>query len=419
MEPSSNSPDQSVTLRSVGLRIYAPALMYGLGQGAIAPVIALAARDLGASLGTAGFIVTLLGLGQLVSDLPAGALAARIGERRAMLAAGGVIALALVVCLLAPYVWVLGLGIFTIGLAGAVWMLARQAYITEVVPYELRARALSTLGGANRIGTFVGPFVGAGAVGLIGIRGPFLLFILAVLVALVVILRLPDPPGSTSGSAGRGGIRAVLAMVREAFPVLRTLGVGILLVGAIRASRQVVIPLWAEQLGLDASTTSLIFGVAGAVDMLLFYPAGLLMDRRGRNWVAVPSMTLLGLAVLLLPSTTGVLSLAAVAVLIGVGNGLGSGLVMTLGADLAPPDRRPEFLGAWRLCADTGNALGPVTVSVVGSVLALWAGIGVIGLVGLLAAGMLGFWIPRTGRHRLRTGPDQSRDSGYNTESPR
>lgn len=418
MSESSSASNQPVTLRSVGLRIYAPSLAYGLGQGAIAPIIALSARDLGASLGTAGFIVTLLGLGQLVADVPAGALAGRIGERRAMLAAGGVIALALVICLSAPYVWVLGLGIFAIGLAGAVWMLARQAYITEVVPYELRARALSTLGGASRIGTFVGPFVGAGAVHLIGIRGPFLLFILTVLVALVVIFRLPDPPGSTSGSAGRGGVLAVLRMVREAFPVLRTLGIGILLVGAIRASRQVVIPLWAEHIGLDASTTSLIFGVAGAVDMLLFYPAGVLMDRRGRNWVAVPSMGLLGLSVLVLPLTGNLVSLAAVAVLIGIGNGLGSGLVMTLGADLAPADRRPEFLGAWRLCADTGNAFGPVTVSTVGSVVALWAGISVIGVVGLLAAGMLGYWIPRVGGQPLPSRV-QPQDSGNNTESAR
>ena len=49
-------------------------------------------------------------------------------------------------------------------------------------------------------------------------------------------------------------------------------------------------PLWADHLGLDAATTSLIYGLAGGIDMLVFYPAGKVMDRKGRTWVAVPSM---------------------------------------------------------------------------------------------------------------------------------
>lgn len=383
------------SLRAVGIRVYVPATLYGLGQGAIAPIIALSARDLGASVSTAGLIVALLGIGQLVADVPAGALAARIGERRAMLAAGAMIALALVLCWFAPSVWALGLGIFAIGLAGSVWMLARQAYIAEVVSPELRARALSTLGGVHRIGQFAGPFLGAGVVGLIGVHGPYLLFIAAVLVALLVLVGLPEPPGADTGDARRGSIRDVLRMARDSFPVLRTLGLGVVLVGAVRASRNVVIPLWADHLGMDPAATSVIFGVAGAVDMLLFYPAGLLMDRRGRNWVAVPSMALLGLSILLLPLTTGPFSLAAVAVLMGFGNGMGSGLVMTLGADLSPPGRRPEFLGAWRLCADVGNGLGPVAISAVAGFFALWAGIAMMGAVGMLAAALLGYWIPR------------------------
>ncbi|MEK8227717.1 hypothetical protein NKG05_18850 [Oerskovia sp. M15] len=38
----------------------------------------------------------------------------------------------------------------------------------------------------------------------------------------------------------------------------------------------------------------MIFGLSGAVDMLLFYPAGKIMDRMGRLWVAVPCMVVLG-----------------------------------------------------------------------------------------------------------------------------
>ena len=43
----------------------------------------------------------------------------------------------------------------------------------------------------------------------------------------------------------------------------------------------------------------------------------------------------------------------------GLGNGISAGVVMTLGADVAPAESRTQFLGGWRLCADLGNAGGP------------------------------------------------------------
>ena len=48
--------------------------------------------------------------------------------------------------------------------------------------------------------------------------------------------------------------------------------------------------------------------------------------------------------------------------MIGFGNGLGSGSMMTLGADLAPRGATGEFLGLWRLIGDSGSAGGPLIV---------------------------------------------------------
>ena len=125
--------------------------------------MALTALDLGASSGQASLVVALAGVGQLTGDLPAGWLIARWGERSTMLAASPLVAIALAACALAGSLWLLAAGIFCTGLAAAVWGLARQTYVTAVIPLHLRARALSTLGGSQRIGMFIGPFAGAGA----------------------------------------------------------------------------------------------------------------------------------------------------------------------------------------------------------------------------------------------------------------
>jgi MFS family permease len=377
-------------VRRAALSIYGPSTIWGVGQGAILPVVALSARELGASVGAAGLVVALTGLGALAGDIPAGALAHRIGERHAMLWSTAVAAIALVGCVLAPSVPVLGVSVAALGASAAVWGLARQAYLADVVPVAQRARALSTLGGSHRIGVFVGPFAGAWAIGVWGLDAAYAIHAFAAVIACVVLVAVPEVPRVDPEAHAAS---STVAVVRAHLPVLRTLGLGVVVLAALRASRQVVLPLWAEHRGIDATTTSVIFGASGAVDMLLFYPAGYVMDRLGRRWVAVPSTILLGVCFLLLPLTTGLRGVLVVALLLGVANGAGSGIVMTLGADASPVVGRSQFLGAWRLCADAGAAGGPVLVSAVSAAASLATGVWVMGVVGLLGAGALHRWI--------------------------
>jgi len=171
-------------------------------------------------------------------------------------------------------------------------------------PFELRARALSTLGGVQRIGSFIGPFLGAFAMKFLGTDGAYWVHLVAAVLACGVLVSLPDIESVRRTRGSRPvAAQSTWVVIRDHLPVLRTLGVGALLVGAVRASRQVVIPLWALHIGLDAQTTSVIFGLSGAVDMLLFYPAGKLMDRHGRRWAAVPAMTTTPPRTSLTPST--------------------------------------------------------------------------------------------------------------------
>jgi MFS family permease len=200
-------------------------------------------------------------------------------------------------------------------------------------------------------------------------------------------------PSAHAAAVARPTVRGVLAAKRK---LLLTVGIGVLLVSAVRASRQAVIPLWAEHLGLDATTTSVIYGLSGAVDMLVFYPAGKVMDRRGRAAVAVPSMLIMAAALLLMPWTGSAVTLLLTALLVGFGNGIGSGMIMTLGADYSPSPGRAQFLGVWRFLSDIGSSSGPALLSGVTVVAPLGAGIMVTGLLGTAAAAVLWYWIPRT-----------------------
>lgn len=109
---------------------------------------------------------------------------------------------------------------------------------------------------------------------------------------------------------------------------------------------------------------------------------------------------------LLMPFTSGFNTLLLASLALGFGNGIGSGMIMTLGADNSPRHGRAHFLGVWRLMSDIGASCGPALLSFLAGSLSLAAGIGSIGLVAFAAAGALAYWIPKThhGHHSTRPG---------------
>jgi MFS family permease len=391
--------------RSIALSALLPTLLFSIGEGAILPLIPVVADSLGATLAAAGLIAALVMIGEVVGDIPSGWVVSRIGERQAMIGAALLSIVGLVVAIAAPNPIVLGVGVLLIGLATAVFALARHAFMTSFVPIAYRARALSTLGGTFRLGFFIGPFISAAVIHVTGsTQSVFYIFIVACLASAAVLFFTRDP--SEQVAAHRAGQELVEEEARGLFrtiwasrAVLTRLGLGAALVGAMRASRQVILPLWALSIGVADTQTAIIIGVAGAVDFALFYASGQIMDRFGRLWSAVPSMLGLAAGHLALAftheSSAAVGWFIAAALFMSLANGIGSGILMTLGADLADPRNPAPFLGAWRFTGDVGSAAAPLALSALTAAASLAVASGVLGVLGLVGAGVLLRYVPR------------------------
>lgn len=410
------SDERPFSFRSVALAAFLPTLLFSIGEGAIIPIIPIAAGNLGATLAIAGFISSMVMLGELAGDIPSGWVVSRFGERTSMIYAAVVAILGVVVCLLAPNYWVLMAGIFVVGLATAVFALARHAFMTSYVPQKYRARALSTLGGIFRAGWFVGPLIASLVISLTGsTQSVFWIFIVSCLGSVIVLLVLPDPEtmfGAGPVVAAEDGeqltageeeaeerTHGLFRTIWSFKAVLARMGTGVALIGAIRSARTVLMPLWAISIGLSEANTALIIGIAGAVDFALFYASGQIMDRFGRMWSALPSMLGLSLGFLTLAFTHDLDARVAwyigISIFLSVANGIGSGIIMTLGADLAPKDHPAPFLGAWRFAGDAGQAGAPLLVSLLTALVSLAFASGVIGALGLVGAAVLARYIPR------------------------
>ncbi|BDV30941.1 hypothetical protein Microterr_16010 [Microbacterium terricola] len=418
--------EEPLSVRTVLVRfgpmIYGPTVLFALGEGAIVPLIPVIAAELGADVPAAALVAAALVVGQLCGNIPAGWAVARIGERLTMTFAGGLSLVGVVAMALAPVLGVFAASVFLIGFCAAAFGLARHSFMTTRMPLAFRARALSLLGGSFRLGMFVGPFVAAALLAIFGDEHAAIWFFGVCLVATVLLVLLgPDPEvelagaeitrsrGDSSiaedtGEAVTGSIPTservgVFVTMWRYRSVLARLGLAAATLSAVRSARQAVLPLWGVSIGLDAQTIALVVGISGAIDFALFYASGQVMDRFGRLWAALPAMLLMGGGFIALAFThdlaTNELWFAMFAAVLGVGNGLSSGILLTLGADVAPKSEPAAFLGSWRTLTDAGGAVAPLLVAGIAAAFSLSIATGLMGVIGLLGAGAFIRYVPR------------------------
>ena len=388
---------------------FLPTLIYSVGQGAIIPVIPSIAQSLGADVAFAGFIAGALLIGQAIGNLPASAVVGRIGERLSMILAALATIGGALISVTATSAWMLLLGVVLQGMMTAVFALARQSFLATYVPLRVRARAMSSLGGVFRAGMFVGPFLSAWLIGLTQTpQTNFWAFIVCSVLVVVTLLVLPDVeraagrPASVRQSANPAapsqgeGLWSTIVSRRN---VLLTLGFGAGAMMMLRSARQVLLPLWGGSIGLEPGAVSVVMGIGGAIDFALFFTSGWIMDKFGRGASAVPALLGLGVGFAWLSFTGGFANaewwFMVVTCWLALSNGIGSGIVMTLGADLADQRNPAPFLGAWRTITDASSATVPFLVSA----LTATAGLGVTALlfggVGLAGAFLMARYIPR------------------------
>lgn len=379
--------------RRLLITAYLPTMLVSIGFGAVVPLIAVSAIEMGAGPGLAAFVVGVYGLGGLLADLPAGAIAARFGEKRSMIGACFLEAAAMMLAWWSQQLWVFIVAIALAGACASMVQLARQAYLLVAVPTQFRARALSGLGGTFRLGWFIGPLIAAAVVAIFDTRAAYVAAAIMCVLSALIMIALPEPEGAraTTGDSGP----KLGTVIRENRKALLTLGVGAMVLMLVRAARLTIVPLWAAQQGVPPHLISIFFAAAGLAEIAMTLPSGWVMDRYGRYWAAVPTLLALGIGFAVLPLATSVWAIGLVAFWIGLGNGFSAGVVMTLGADTAPKNARQRYLAVWRLMVDAGNAAGPLLVTATVAAAPLWGAALLATAVCLGGAGWFTRWLPR------------------------
>ncbi|WP_181272846.1 MFS transporter [Brevibacterium oceani] len=432
--------------------VLAPSLLFAVGLGAIMPILVLGALTLGSTASFAAAIVGIMGAVSLAATVPAGILIDRLGDFRAMLVAT-LAAVVVFTAVVAAFVWdsPYSLLIYTIALmlfapVSDVWSLARQAVVAEVMPAADLAKAMTALGGTQRVGNLVGPMVGAGLMLFMPIWSVFVFSGITAVAAIVImalpIARIPgfddhpspasaedsgtgtgteaapgqpstDPTDPGRHSAGEGPLgehssaeaaRGERRKKRERRPPLDVrwksvvlVGITIITLAAARAAQPVVIQLWGVEIGLHESSISLIIAFGAGLELIVMFLGAYIKDHLGRIATLVGCLSIFGtgfIIMVVLPDLCGMVIAAAV---MAFGNGLGAGVNMTIGADLSPAVGRPRFLGIWAIFNNGGKLGGPSLLSLIITLTTLRFGVLFPGLFALLGAVWVLVWARQIG----------------------
>ena len=428
--------------------VLVPSLLFSIGIGATIPVYVLAALQLGAGNALASGTVTLMGAVSLIFTVPVGILIDRVGDRRAMTlgtVAAVVVTALTVFALAAPLAQPLALTLYIVLLllrapVEDIWRLARQAVVAEHIPPAHLGKAMTALGGTMRVGNLLGPLISAALLVWLPLWSVYVFSCLCAVLA-VVILNIPalnrgfDDAAARSSRAGteepvpeigaatgaaepEGPAEAAADLAERAEPAppsprpsLRALavdwhavwlaGVGILVLAVARVLQPLMVQLWGASIGLHESGISLLVAVGAAIELVLMFPGGYLKDRLGRVAVLTACLAVFGAGFVLMGAVPTVAGLVAAVVVMAVGNGLGAGVNMTIGADLSPAVSRARFLGVWAVFTNAGQLGGPALVSALLSIASLPAALICAGAVTLGGA----VWTAATGRRTGLPGP--------------
>jgi MFS family permease len=371
----------AIHIKRLIMPVYAPMILVSLGISAPVAAFPQYLAGLGATVAVVGVVISLRGVGNMVSDLPGGLILGRVRLRIVVQTAMLIAAMAAAAMALVKSVVVIAALTLVTGTMTSVVVTAMMTYVRIVVPADSRGRALSLTGGAVRVGALIGPIAGGVLADLWGVPAAIGLRAASFLAALLVFAASPDrgigapgrapaEPGGRSASEPAKRPRGVLAAQIRAIGAglkgrgwaFATVGFAILMLQLLRASRTIVLPLWGDRLGMSATIIGSVMSIGAALELVLFVPSGIIMDRAGRKVAAGLCIGIFSAGVLTLAFAGSMSGFILASLLIGLGNGFGAGINMTIGTDLAPSGAVSEFLGLWRLFGDIGVSAGPAIV---------------------------------------------------------
>jgi MFS family permease len=375
-------------------------------------------RDLGAPLIALEWVASGYPLVLAVLVPSAGAVADRIGQRRAWLGGCAIFGVASLACALAPTAPLLVLARGLQGFGGAALAIGGFALLAAAYPDGRRATALGVFFAVNSLAAAAGPVVGGVLTEALGWRSVFLLNLPLLAAAMLVSLTIAPAPARPGGrfdllgtalfALAAGAATAGLTRLPDGFDLLTGVALtvavlagfafvavelrrdGVLDVRLLATARfgGLVAVVAASSIAFAAlvyTSVSVQEGLAPAAAGLVLAPLAIASAVTSTFVRGLPARTAVGGGLLVVAAgcalQAGQLTLGLVVT--GIGVGLAGPAVAGAVLGAAPPDRRGAASAAMATARQLGQVLG---IAVLGVAYGIGGGLAVAALAAILTA---------------------------------
>jgi multidrug resistance protein len=341
--------------------LYLTVFVAVLGFSMVAPFFPRYVMDLGASYTMLGFIVSIYGAVQLLTQIPIGRLSDQMGRKKILL-----LGLATFSFLPLFYIYAKSVNSLLIiralgGLgASAVWPIA-MALIIDQAETKNRGTAMGRYNAAFFSALAFGPLIGGVLYDFLGLNAPFYLWAILGAASFFVVYFRVDEPEKIRVKMGLLASRRKEALIAPGY-LLTFLACSsvVLWAGVVGGFNFTMLPSFAAGLGFNATDVGIIYLVYGGSTALSNIYFGRQADRGTRKklifagcLVGAVSFAALLMADAMIPVTTLFASL-------GMGLGMATPAAAALIADTTCAARRGEAYGIFNTARMSGVVIGPL-----------------------------------------------------------
>jgi MFS family permease len=381
--------------------------MVGLERSTL-PLVGETEFGLGSSAAVLSFIVAF-GLAKSVTNLGAGALAARVGRKR-LLILGWVLALPvpLLVGLAPSWAWIVAANVFLGVNQGLAWSMTVVMKIDLVGP---RRRGLAL--GLNESAGYGGVALAAAISGWLAselvardvlVAGGAAVAAAGLLISLLLVrdtaphVALEQSRDHNQGQSAPP-MRAVFPAASYRDPALRSCSQAGLINNLNDALVWGLVPLFLAAEGASVGEIGLVAGLYPAVWGIGQIGAGHWSDTLGRKPLIVAGMLIQALALALLAASGGGIALAATAAVgLGVGTALVYPTLIAAISDAVSPVARAPTVGVYRFWRDMGYVLGGLIAGILADAIDFTGAIAIVAALTALSGLWVVFDMPRKAR---------------------
>lgn len=302
----------------------------------------------------AGLVTGIFIIGALTGRIFTSKLMSRIGSKRTLLMGLGLFTLGSGLYFFAVNIPLLLTIRFFHGMSTGITLNASATLVALMVPFARRAEGIAYFSTASVLSTALGPFLGIFLLEKAGLHFIFGFCLTLSLISFTLSLRLSTPAIDTGANPPQKGFKLSDTFEVTALPI----SLIIMLLGFSYSSILSFITLYAK--AVDLVWAASFYFVVYAITIILTRPfTGRLMDLRGANLVAYPTLLAYFAGMILLSQSRHGVALLLAAAIIGFGFGNVSSVAQTLSISRVPSARISVATTTYFIFLELGLGLGP------------------------------------------------------------